>query len=110
MARQIQLVKIEAQLQWQARRAHGGNWVAVCEPLKLTFQAESWANLMEDIALGIDAMLKDLLSTNELDRFLRDRGWNAIGPLPTQVSGVRFDVPFHVAQAAEGHGSQRRVH
>ena len=29
---------------------------------------------MEDIALTLDAMLQDLLSNNELDQFLRDRG------------------------------------
>lgn len=106
----VTLVQVNAKLQWQTQRAQGGNWVAFCEPLKLTFQAETWANLLEDIALGLDAMLKDLMVNNELDRFLRDRGWTTMGPIPAEPKNIRFDIPFYILPAPNAHGPQRRPH
>lgn len=68
-------VELQANLQWAVLQGKGGNWVAVCDPLGLTVQGETWAELMEDIGHTLDALLKDLLSTNELNRFLSDHGW-----------------------------------
>lgn len=78
----------------QCFQAKGGNWVAVCEPLKLTVQAETWAALMEDFGLTLNAVLRDLLSSNELEKFLQDRGWQLSGAIPARPENVRFDVPF----------------
>ena len=86
------VVHIEAEIPWSIGRAGGEHWVAVCDSLELTVESETWAELMEDIALTLDAMLHDLLSSNELDQFLQDRGWTAHGP--TDAEAVRFDVPF----------------
>ena len=87
------VVHIEAEVPWRIGRADGERWVGICDPLKLTVESETWAELMEDIALTLDGMLHDLLSNNELDRFLRDRGWTAHGPTD-DAEAVRFDVPF----------------
>lgn len=88
-------IDIQANLQWGCFQAKGGHWVAVCDPLNLTVQAATWAELMEDIGDTLDGMLQELLSSNELDKFLRDHGWQAVGPIPTQQDGaIRFDVPF----------------
>ena len=103
------VVRINGRVDWQCFRANGGNWVAVCEPLKLTLQAETWGNLMEDIALTLDALLKDLLSSNELDRFLRERGWAIVGSIPNRRQHVRFDLPFFAAMMG-AHGSQTNLH
>ncbi len=59
------VVHIEAKVPWQTRRAQGGNWIAVCDPLRLTVQAETYAELMEDIGLTLNALLKDLLREND---------------------------------------------
>ena len=102
------LVRIGANVPWQITEGGGGNYVGVCEPLKLTVQGATWAELMEDIAETIDAMFKDLLSTNELDRFLHDQGWTS-STIPTEAESVRFDVPFIPAMVG-AHGSPRNVY
>lgn len=96
------VVHIEANVLWKTLRAQGGNWVAICDPLKLTVQAETYADLMEDIGLALDALLKDLLRSNELERFLRDHGWRPLGKIPRRPEGVRFDVPFRPTMMANG--------
>ena len=88
------VVHIETEIPWRIDRADGEHWVGVCDPLGLTVESESWAELMEDIALTLDAMLNDLLSSNELDHFLQARGWTAHGPTGDDAESVRFDVPF----------------
>jgi predicted RNase H-like HicB family nuclease len=94
------LVRVDANLKWSVLQGTGGNWVAVCDPLGLTVQGETWAELMEDIGHTLDALLKDLLSTRELDRFLQDRGWTPSAPIPEFPEDVRFDVPFAAMMAA----------
>ena len=91
----VQLVRIQTNLPWGVFKAKGGSWVAVCEPLALSVQSETWVELMEDIGDTLNAMLQDLLRSNELEKFLRDHGWEAVGPIPSHPDGpIRFDVPF----------------
>ena len=70
----ITLVRIEVQskLVWQCLQAASGQWVAVCDTLKLTIQSDTFSELMEDIHQTLDAMFKDLLATGELDKFFRE--------------------------------------
>jgi hypothetical protein len=100
----ITVVRIKGNVQWQTHRAKGGNWVGICNPLKLTVQSDTWASLMEDIAFTLDAVLKDLLSTNEFHKFMRDQGWRLIGSIPSRKENMRFDLPFYPVAL---HGSQR---
>ena len=88
------VMHIDAEIPWRIDRADGERWVGICDPLGLTVESETWAELMEDIALTLDAMLNDLLSSNELDQFLRERGWTAHGTMRDSAEAVRFDVPF----------------
>ena len=109
-----ELVRIDANLQWRNTIGAGGNYVAVCDPLKLTLQAETWGELMEDTADVLNAIFKDLMSSHELETFLRDHGWSVVsGYLPAheERENVRFDVPFFFAPlaAAQAHGSERHV-
>lgn len=68
-------VQIKGQVPFSVLLTKNSNYVGICEPLKLTLQANTFSNLMEDMALTLDAIFKDLLSSNELDKFLRDKGW-----------------------------------
>jgi hypothetical protein len=104
------VVRIDGRVECKILRAKGGNWLAICESLKLTLQADTWANLMENIALTLDAILKDLLSSNELDKFMREHGWTLIGSIPHRRAGMRFDLPFFPAIMSDSHGSQRNLH
>ena len=90
----LTLVRINTELHWECHRTESGNWVAVCHPLNVTVQSETWAELMEDMADTVDAILQDLLISHELPRFLREHGWEAVGPLPEPDGAVRFDIPF----------------
>ncbi|MGH7356567.1 MAG: hypothetical protein ACRELS_18565 [Candidatus Rokuibacteriota bacterium] len=87
-------VESRGQLPWSVIRAKGGHWVAVCEPLSLTIQSDTWATLMEDIAHALNALLVDLMQEGELDAFLRERGWRLVGPIPSKPDEAWFDVPF----------------
>ena len=90
------IVQVEGQvrLPWAVTRAKGGNWVAVCQPLGLTIQSDTWAHLMEDIAQALNALFVDLIQEGELDRFLREHGWRLVGPVPSKPDEAWFDVPF----------------
>ena len=97
------LVKIESQIPWRVIRSTSGYWVGVCEPLKLTAQAETWIDLVNDIAWAMESVFEDLLETNDLETFLRERGWSA-PQLPTVVQSpqVKFDIPFLPQLASPG--------
>jgi len=107
------LVRIQANLQWQVHQGKGGNWIGVNDAVGLTVQGETYAELMEDIGHTLDAVLRDLLSTNELPKFLQDHGWQIVGGMPQQVrpEEVRFDVPFMFMPALMGaNDSPRHVY
>lgn len=95
MSPPLVIVKIvEGKAELRCFRARGGNWIAVADSLGLTIQASTWAELMEDTAQTLNAMLGDLMASGELERFLRDRGWRPEGQVPTRPAEVWFDVPF----------------
>lgn len=89
----VQVIQVQANIEWRFFRARGGNWIAICDPLGLTVQADTYASLMDTIAETLNGMLHDLVVSNELERFLRDRGWQS-SSIPPQSEGVWFDVPF----------------
>lgn len=103
------VVRVNANVKWKTRQTQAGNYVAICDPLGLTLQAETWADLMEDISLTLDAMLKDLLSSQELDQFLREHGWTLIGSIPNRQEDFRFDLPFFPEMMGP-YGPQRSLH
>ncbi len=104
------LVRINANLQWRFVIGKGGNYVAVCDALKLTLQAKTWAQLMEDTSDVLNAIFHDLLSDNELDRFLSEHGWSLVGKIPVKRENVQFDVPFFfVPEMAQPNDSKRCV-
>lgn len=108
------IVRIDARVGWKVGKCKEGHWLAVCDALKLTLQAETWANLMEDMALTLDAMLKDLLSTNDLNRFMQEHGWKMVGSIPKhkRQEDISFDIPFlpSFTERLAPSGSERRVH
>jgi hypothetical protein len=78
--------------------------------LKLTLQAHTWAELMEDTSDVLNSVFVDLLNSKELNTFLQSHGWTMVSQIPEHVEDVRFDVPFFfVPEMANSHGSQKRV-
>ncbi len=103
-------VEVKANLLWKVLRAKTGQWIGICDPLRLTLQSDTYAELMEDIGLALDGMLRDLLETNDLERFFREHGWKTLsGTIPTRQEEVRFDVPFFLLPG-NADGVQTSVH
>jgi hypothetical protein len=103
-------VQIEGPLKWRYDRSGEGPFVAVCDDLNITLESDSWSELLEDMAVAIDAILKDVLATSELDRFLREHGWTLAGPLPNRLAEVQFEVPFELTAQRAKHDPQIRIH
>ncbi len=103
-----QIVQINGNVQWRIGRTRSGNYLAVCDPLKLTLQAATLDDLAEDISLALDALLKDLWESNEFNQFLHEHGWVLLSPMPKRPEDVHFEVPFFLAM--KGNGSQAELH
>ncbi len=97
-------IHIQANLVWAGTRTARGTFVACCDPIGLTLEAEDESEMASMIAEAQHALLLDLFEDGELQKFLLDRGWKPTEPLPVQMpeGGVRFDVPFSV-ESAHGH-------
>lgn len=90
-------VSIKAQVSWKyCQDPKSGAWVGVCEPFKLTLQANSYPELLESMAEAINEMFADLAQTDEIEDFLNEHGWRMDGPLPPkrQRSDLTFDLPI----------------
>jgi len=115
MSRKRTIVHVNANITWGVKKTEAGNWLAICDSLKLTLQARTYAELMEDIGLTLDALIKELLSTNDLDRFMREHGWK-LEPVPkrTKQEDVFYDVPFEfvrqIKRRPKAHDSSAHVH
>lgn len=91
------VVSLEGQLTWKyCHDPKTQKWVAICEPFRITLQADSFPELRESMSESIDAMLTELWSTGDLEPFLEEHGWASITPLPEKPrrSGLSFDVPL----------------
>lgn len=107
---QIVRVMAKAQLQWRAERSEpGGRWVAVCPAMNLTTEADSLDELHSLINETMQLVLLDLLRDNELQRFLRDRGWKAQVPAQVDPAEIQFNVPWQLV-AKGAHDPARRAH
>jgi predicted RNase H-like HicB family nuclease len=91
-------IQIKANLTWAAERTQRNTWVAACDPVGLTLEADTPAELESLIIEGQQLLFEDLFRDGELEQFLRERGWALNGPLPVSVpqGGLQFDVPFEV--------------
>ena len=92
------VVAIKGNIEWKGFRARSGAWIGVCDSLNLTMESDTWANLLEDIGLALNEMFIDLLKSQELEKFLRERNWRRVGPIPSRRADVWFDLPFSAKQ------------
>jgi hypothetical protein len=104
------IIRVQGNVPWKCFLSKEGVWIAICDPLKLTLQAETFGDLMEDIAMSLNAIFKDLLISNELDKFLQEHGWGLAGQMPNSMDDVRFDMPFIPAVVAAANGLTRELY
>lgn len=105
--RPVVQIQMQSNLQWAVKRT-ANRVIAVCEPLNLVLDADTLEELPGIINEGLHLLFIDLLMDNELDAFLRARGWNALG-VPNQIpegDEVQFDVPWNL----NVHGNARDTH
>lgn len=96
------VIQIEANLPWNYTiDRESKRWVAVCQPLKLTIEAEDPQEFLETIRESMDGFFKELLSTGDLDRFLEDHGWRRLTPIPERRRELYFDVPMSTRRVQE---------
>ena len=100
------VVQINANLPWKCGRTRDGAYLGICDPLKITLVADSIPELQEEIGITLDALLRDVMHDGELDRFLREQGWTAVGAIPN--GQVRFNVPFYI-EPLEKNGQQAAI-
>ncbi|MDQ6632532.1 MAG: hypothetical protein M3Y82_12390 [Verrucomicrobiota bacterium] len=92
------VISLEGQITWKyCEDIKARKWVAVCDPFQITIQADSFPELREGMSESIDAMLTELLSTGDLDKFLEEHGWSSVSPIPQKSARARlsFDVPLN---------------
>ena len=88
-------VLISGTVSWvifQDRRSK--RWIGVCSPLNLSVEEKTLGELSETIDEALHALLLDLARSNELEKFLRERGWHLATPLPRRLANVRFTMPY----------------
>lgn len=100
-------VRIEANIAFQALQNQDGVWTAVCDPLGLTVEGESWGDLWRAVEETLNIMLRDLFNRNELTTFLSARGWTMVRPPEKKSNRLKFDVPFRVDRVAANESGQR---
>ena len=91
------VVRIRATVNWRVTETSSNRWIGVCDSLKLTVESMTYLELMEDIGEVLNAVFKDLVETDDFDRFLEDHGWTCSGTSNATSSAsepVYFDIPF----------------
>jgi hypothetical protein len=87
-------VQIQGNLVWKWGRTKAGNYIAVCDPIAQTVQAGKFGELLETMYEALDSTFRELFSSGDLEKFLRDRGWSLTAPMPRTQKNVRFEMPF----------------
>lgn len=109
--RTVRKVQIEANVVWRAFKSPtSARYVAVCDELNLCLEGESEDELKSLIPEAMHLLMIDLLEDNEIDAYLREKGWHATN-LPQRRNGnVEFDVPFELIAEEARLDSTRRAH
>jgi hypothetical protein len=88
-------IHIRGNLQWKWGRTKSGKYVAVCDPLGQTVEADKFGDLLATINEALDSTLHELLSSGDLEGFLREQGWEAENfAAAAPRRNIRFDMPF----------------
>lgn len=107
------IIEIRTTIRWETYKdARSGQWIGVCESLRLTALGETQSDLLDAIADAQNALFRDLLVDEELDAYLRARGWAMSGKLPEDPTsdGYRFDAPIEVLVSPRSHGQTPPLH
>ena len=103
----MNIIQVKGNVDWRAQRDPvTGWWVAECPALKLCTTAETWRELHENSVEAIDLLMQEMLTTGDLNKFLKDHGWQLKTKIPLKPQRLRFDVPFRMTPRNERHSPQ----
>jgi len=106
----IRRIQGQGQFVWIVHRGPSGRWVAVCDPMKLVTEADSLDELYSVIDESMQLLLIDIFRDNELDRYLRELGWQAVNlPRSETPEEIQFDVPWELI-VSNARDSARRAY
>jgi hypothetical protein len=109
------IVRVETHLktniQWMVKQSGSSSrWIGVCEPLGQMMEADSLDELHSIIEETMQLLFTDLLLDNELDAFLRSKGWTARNlQEASSADDVTFDVPWDLIVQSRSSGPERRA-
>jgi hypothetical protein len=106
----VRKVTIQANVPWRVYQSESKRLIGVCDALNLVLEADSDDELRSLIPEALHLLMLDLFADNELDQYLREKGWQALN-LPARPDGdIQFDVPWHIIAEGARRDSQRRAH
>jgi hypothetical protein len=106
------MVQVQAKIQWEFYQDPASKrWIAVCEPLGLTIEADSHTELRENIEDSLRLFMRSIFADGQFERFMRERGWVAQN-IPQNVApqDIGFDVPIELIARKASNGAKRAVH
>jgi hypothetical protein len=104
------IVRTGVNVPWRWGIAPDGNYLAVCDSLKITVQAPTWNELQANISKTLNALLKGLSECHRFDEFMREQGWTLVTPLPARPNDLQFEVLFSFRRSLRpGRIARRRV-
>lgn len=109
--RRKHIVQVQGQVRWEFHQDPASRrWIAICQPLNLTIEADSHTELRENIEDSLRLFLKSVFADGELEKFMRDHGWTAQVPPHVAANDIRFDVPIELIAKAAANGPSRQLH
>jgi hypothetical protein len=104
-------VAIDARVIWRSFKSPTSpRIVAVCDELNLSLEADSEQELRTLIPEAMHLLMLDLFEDNEINAYLRERGWRAHN-LPSMPDGdINFNVPFELVAGEKQGGFALRGH
>lgn len=103
-------VTVNANVSWTVTQdAETRRFVAVCDPLQITIEGDTYRELLENVSDSLHLLLITSLKEGNLEAFLRERGWSIQGERHADED-VFFDVPVELVRQRALNDSTRRVH
>ena len=88
-----EVVRIKGSLHCKVWQSDNGVWIGSCDTPVMTFQADTWAEMMDAIHDGIEMALQDLVDTGDFEKFLDEQGWIVDRPFDIGTE-TEFDLPY----------------
>ncbi|MGA2176400.1 MAG: hypothetical protein ABSH38_15595 [Verrucomicrobiota bacterium] len=88
---------VQGEIVWRIHRdAASGQWIGVCDPIGLTASGDTYNEAVECCNHAMEIVFKDLLSSGDLEEFLKLRGWKTVDVESSEGEDGGIDAPFRI--------------